>query len=671
MYRLFDTFFIMIQLVFINVNEYLPKTFFCDTISLYNNLRGEFMPPVYEYDKVPSPRSVGDVPRFLKELLGGFFKRFFYIVGIVWQTGHWILFLMTFLALFNGLTPVIGALLSKEIINELQAANTPVSEFFHSRIFMLLIYLFIYRVLKRLALTAGTAVDSLSGELVIKQIKLRIMNKSHELDLQYFDLPEFYEKLENANREAGMRPIQVITKTFTAASTLIELISYIAVMATAPGLGLAAFIIMAVSLPSAIISFIYRKRNFNYKRRRSKDRREMNYYSDVLVNKDIVKEVRIFGLTDFFADKFKKVFGEYFKGLRALVLSESLWQIALGTVSVIVNLFFCGIVALRVLSGEIMLGDYTLYTGAIMSIATCIATLISTSAGVYEGTLFIDNLMYFMNKSPSIVPTVTPGAKVKRDAPHTIEFKNVSFHYPGSERCVLQNINITFSPGQTTVLVGLNGAGKTTLIKLLTRLYDPTDGVILLDGRDIREYDLESLYGMFGIIFQDFGRYAVTVGENISFGDLSLTPSHDSLMEAARQSNADGFIEKLPQGIDTPLTRQFERTGSELSGGQWQKLAIARAFYSRSDILVLDEPTASLDPLAEQEIFNEFDRLRSGKMSIFVSHRLSSATTAGQIIVLEGGRVVEKGTHKELMEQKGKYYNLFSVQAKRYVEGTK
>ena len=629
------------------------------------------MPPVYEYDKVPPPRSVGDVPRFLKELLGGFFKRFFYIVGIVWQTGHWILFLMTFLALFNGLTPVIGALLSKEIINELQAANTPVSEFFHSRIFMLLIYLFIYRVLKRLALTAGTAVDSLSGELVIKQIKLRIMNKSHELDLQYFDLPEFYEKLENANREAGIRPIQVITKTFTAASTLIELISYIAVMATAPGLGLAAFIIMAVSLPSAIISFIYRKRNFNYKRRRSKDRREMNYYSDVLVNKDIVKEVRIFGLTDFFADKFKKVFGEYFKGLRALILSESLWQIALGIVSVIVNLFFCGIVALRVLSGEIMLGDYTLYTGAIMSIATCIATLISTSAGVYEGTLFIDNLMYFMNKSPGIVPTVTPGAKVKRNAPHTIEFKNVSFHYPGSERCVLQNINITFSPGQTTVLVGLNGAGKTTLIKLLTRLYDPTDGVILLDGRDIREYDLESLYGMFGIIFQDFGRYAVTVGENISFGDLSLTPSHDSLMEAARKSNADGFIEKLPQGIDTPLTRQFERTGSELSGGQWQKLAIARAFYSRSDILVLDEPTASLDPLAEQEIFNEFDRLRSGKMSIFVSHRLSSATTAGQIIVLEGGRVVEKGTHKELMEQKGKYYNLFSVQAKRYVEGTK
>ncbi len=629
------------------------------------------MPPVYEYDKVPPPRSVGDVPRFLKELLGGFFKRFFYIVGIVWQTGHWILFLMTFLALFNGLTPVIGALLSKEIINELQAANTPVSEFFHSRIFMLLIYLFIYRVLKRLALTAGTAVDNLSGELVIKQIKLRIMNKSHELDLQYFDLPEFYEKLENANREAGMRPIQVITKTFTAASTLIELISYIAVMATSPGLGLAAFIIMAVSLPSAIISFIYRKRNFNYKRRRSKDRREMNYYSDVLVNKDIVKEVRIFGLTDFFADKFKKVFGEYFKGLRTLILSESLWQIALGIVSVIVNLFFCGIVALRVLSGEIMLGDYTLYTGAIMSIATCIATLISTSAGVYEGTLFIDNLMYFMNKSPGIVPTVTPGAKVKRNAPHTIEFKNVSFHYPGSERCALQNINITFSPGQTTVLVGLNGAGKTTLIKLLTRLYDPTDGVILLDGRDIREYDLESLYGMFGIIFQDFGRYAVTVGENISFGDLSLTPSHDSLMVAARQSNADGFIEKLPQGIDTPLTRQFERTGSELSGGQWQKLAIARAFYSRSDILVLDEPTASLDPLAEQEIFNEFDRLRSGKMSIFVSHRLSSATTAGQIIVLEGGRVVEKGTHKELMEQKGKYYNLFSVQAKRYVEGTK
>lgn len=629
------------------------------------------MPPnMYEYDKVPLPKSIGDVPRYLKELLGGFFKRFFYIVGIVWQTGHWILFLMTFLALFNGLTPVIGSLISKEIINELQAANTPVDDFFGSRIFELLIFLFVYRVLKRLAVTAGTAVDSLSGELVVKEIKLRIMNKSHELDLQYFDLPEFYEKLENANREAGMRPIQVISKTFTAASTLIELISYIVVLAAAPRLGLAAVIITVVSLPSAIISFIYRKRNFNYKRRRSKDRREMNYYSDVLVNKDIVKEVRIFGLTDFFTDKFKKVFGEYFKGLRSLVLSESIWQIILGIVSVAVNLFFCGVVALRVLSHEIMLGDYTLYTGAIMSIATCIATLISTSAAVYEGTLFIDNLMYFMNKKATIVPACTPPAKVRRNVPHTINFKNVSFKYPGSDRFVLKNINLEFLPGQTTVLVGLNGAGKTTLIKLLTRLYDPTEGTILLDGRNLKDYDLSELYSMFGIIFQDFGKYAVTVGENISFGDLSAEPDKDMLIKAARQSNAEGFIERLPKGLDTPLTRQFERSGSELSGGQWQKLAIARAFYSSSDILVLDEPTASLDPLAEQEIFNEFDRLRAGKTSIFVSHRLSSATTAGQIIVLDGGTVAEKGTHRQLMEQKGKYYNLFSVQAKRYVEGS-
>lgn len=629
------------------------------------------MPPnMYEYDKVPLPKSIGDVPRYLKELLGGFFKRFFYIVGIVWQTGHWILFLMTFLALFNGLTPVIGSLISKEIINELQAANTSVDEFFGSRIFELLIFLFVYRVLKRLAVTAGTAVDSLSGELVVKEIKLRIMNKSHELDLQYFDLPEFYEKLENANREAGMRPIQVISKTFTAASTLIELISYIVVLAAAPRLGLAAVIITVVSLPSAIISFIYRKRNFNYKRRRSKDRREMNYYSDVLVNKDIVKEVRIFGLTDFFTDKFKKVFGEYFKGLRALVLSESIWQIILGIVSVAVNLIFCGVVALRVLSHEIMLGDYTLYTGAIMSIATCIATLISTSAAVYEGTLFIDNLMYFMNKKATIVPACTPPAKVRRNVPHTIEFKNVSFKYPGSSRFVLKNINLEFLPGQTTVLVGLNGAGKTTLIKLLTRLYDPTEGDIFLDGRNIKDYDLSELYAMFGIIFQDFGKYAVTVGENISFGDLSAVPDRDMLIKAAWQSNAEGFIERLPKGLDTPLTRQFERSGSELSGGQWQKLAIARAFYSSSDILVLDEPTASLDPLAEQEIFNEFDRLRAGKTSIFVSHRLSSATTAGQIIVLDGGTVAERGTHRQLMEQKGKYYNLFSVQAKRYVEGS-
>ena len=231
---------------------------------------------------------------------------------------------------------------------------------------------------------------------------------------------------------------------------------------------------------------------------------------------------------------------------------------------------------------------------------------------------------------------------------------------------MLKHINITLDAGSTTVLVGLNGAGKTTLIKLITRLYDPTEGVILLDGKDIRSYDVSALYKLYGIIFQDFGKYAESVRDNIWFGQVEKEPTDASIVEAAHRSGADAFIDKLEKGYDTPLMRYFEPEGLEPSIGQWQKLSIARAFYSDSDILILDEPTASLDPMAEQEIYDQFDRLRKDKTTVFVSHRLSSATTADRIVVLENGEITEVGTHTELMEQKGKYYKLFSTQAKRY-----
>ena len=233
---------------------------------------------------------------------------------------------------------------------------------------------------------------------------------------------------------------------------------------------------------------------------------------------------------------------------------------------------------------------------------------------------------------------------------------------------MLQNINLKFKPGETVVLVGLNGAGKTTLIKLLTRLYDPTEGYILLDGKDLRSYSVEDVYKTFGIIFQDFGKYAFTVAENIKFGDVSREATADDVQRAAALGDADDFISRLPDGYDTPLMRHFEENGTELSIGQWQKLAIARAFYSNHDILILDEPTASLDPIAEQEIYTQFDMLRENKTSIFVSHRLSSATIASKIVVLEYGKVIEEGTHAELMAAGGKYHELFTTQAKRYIE---
>jgi ATP-binding cassette subfamily B protein len=276
-------------------------------------------------------------------------------------------------------------------------------------------------------------------------------------------------------------------------------------------------------------------------------------------------------------------------------------------------------------------------------------------------------MIEFMKEEREIVPTVAEPAIPLRHVPHRIEFKNVSFRYPGMQHFVLKNVNLSFEDSDSVVLVGLNGAGKSTLIKLLTRLYDPTEGAIYLDGRDLREYDVEALYDIFGIIFQDFGRYSETVSENIRFGDVERDFDPDSVSTAASRSGADTFIERLPCGYDTPLTRMFEETGRELSVGQWQKLSVARAFYKDSEILILDEPTAALDPIAEQEVFTQFSRLSEGKIAVFVSHKLSSAVSASKIVVIDGGTVAEVGNHEELMALGGKYYELFSTQARRYV----
>ena len=271
-----------------------------------------------------------------------------------------------------------------------------------------------------------------------------------------------------------------------------------------------------------------------------------------------------------------------------------------------------------------------------------------------------------MNEEVTVVPSIENPHIPELDRPHTIEFRDVSFRYPGTDHDVISHINLKMEHGESVVLVGLNGAGKTTLIKLLTRLYDPTEGVILLDGRDVREYDVKAYHDMFGIIFQDFGKYAETVTENIEFGDIDRDHSFDDVQLAAKRGSATAFIEKLPLGFDTPLTRVFEDDGIELSGGQWQKLSVARAFYKKSEFLILDEPTASLDPIAEQEVFDRFQELSEDKITLFVSHRLSGAVNADKIIVLEYGKLVEVGNHEELMAKRGKYFTLFSTQAHRY-----
>lgn len=632
--------------------------------------RGERFGEEKRKPKVEPPKSLRDLPRYLKETVGGFFSRLFYIFRMVWETGHWILITMLLVAIFTGIFPVIISVISKDILNELQAAlvNESPVVIWGSSIFYLIIFLFVFKILEDIINRVKNFVTRIAGEKVVRYVKLQIMDKAKSLDLASFDRPEFYEKLENANREAGNRPIQVLSHTFDIMSTVIKLVSYMIILIAAPGMWWMALIMIAISIPNTIINFMYRRKTVNYMWRRSKERRQMNYYSDMMVNKDMVKEIRMFGLSDTFIDRYSSVFNVYYKGMRRLICSEYIWHIALAIVHSAVTCVFYILIATKVMQGTVGIGEYSLYTSALTSVSATVGSLITLSAHIYEGTLFIDNLISFIKEKQTVVPSVEAPLTVAHGAAHTIEFENVSFSYPGSDKRVLKNINLKFRPGETVVLVGLNGAGKTTFIKLLTRLYDPTEGRILLDGRDIKEYDTAELYKTFGIIFQDFGKYAASISENIAFGNVNKDADDKRVREAAKQANAEIFIDKLPDGYDTPLMRYFEKNGTELSIGQWQKLAIARAFYSDADILILDEPTASLDPMAEQEIFNQFDELRQDKMTIFVSHRLSSATIASKIIVLEYGELVEEGTHKELMAKGGKYYELFSTQASRYIE---
>ncbi|MBE6559902.1 MAG: ABC transporter ATP-binding protein [Ruminococcaceae bacterium] len=614
----------------------------------------------------PKPKSLKEVPVYIRDVTKDFFKRLFYMYTLVWEASPWMLFLMIFMAVFNGVTPVIGAQIRAELLNRL--ADAYVGDAVFQSILTLLVTLFVFNFTVNIITTVNNLIRRITNEVVVHYIKLKIMRKAKTVDLASFDMPEFYAKLENANREAGTRPMDILNSSFSLVSTLISMFSFITILwgvsPAAPG------IIILFAIPSAAVNFVYRAKNVKYIRERSRNRREMSYFGGLVTNHNMVKEIKLYNLADVFIGRFDEVFKTYYHGHRRLIINEQMWHMLMTVLRTGVN---CGLflyIAKKVCDGILKVGDYSLYTGALNSIGSGVTSFINTTATIYEGTLFIENMISFMEEETHIRPSIAEPAKPQRGIGHTIELRDVSFRYPGTERDVISHVNLTIRSGETMVLVGLNGAGKTTLIKLITRLYDPTEGVILLDGRDIREYDVEALYQIFGIIFQDFGKYAVTVAENIHYGEISRVANDEDIRRAARQSNAADYIESLPEGYDTPLMRIFDENGTDLSGGQWQKLAIARAFFADADFLILDEPTSALDPMAEQEIYNEFGKLSEGKTTIFVSHRLSSATTASKIVVLEYGQKVEEGTHTELMELKGKYYTLFTTQAQRYIEST-
>ena len=629
-------------------------------------------PPHIKNKQAEGPKSVKELPGYLKKTAKGFTSRLFYVVSLVYESSPAILFLMAFFCIFNGFLPVIGAYISKYLLDEIalligaSGSGSIVEDVFVTLrpILFLLVLQFIYLTVRKVTEHLNRSVVTIASELVVSHIKLKIANKSKSVDISSFDRVEFYEKLENANREAGTRPIGILAATFNVISAVISAVSFIVVLATLSPL--APIVIIVLAIPGAIVNYYYRNKNFRYMRFHSKDRREMTYFSDLMVNKDNVQEIRILNLGDTLITKYKSAFARYYKGLRRIILREGVLRVLVGVLSTLASCAVFAYVAYDVVFNNGLIGDYSLYTGALTSLNGYVTTIVTSTATIYEGTLFIDNMISYMKEERRVVPIIENPHRVERGAPHTIEIRNVSFSYPGSSVKVLDNVSFTINSGESVVLVGLNGAGKSTLIKLITRLYDVSEGEILLDGKNIKEYDLESYYDMFGIIFQNFGKYALSARENIEFGDVNRNHTADEVVASAKSADADEFISKLPKGYETSLTRMFDEDGVELSGGQWQKLSVARAFYKDSDVLILDEPTASLDALAEQAIFEQFSRLGEGKISIFVSHRLSSATSAKKIVVISKGKISEIGSHNELMEKKGEYHLLFSTQAKRY-----
>ena len=628
-------------------------------------------PPKPLNDGLEKPKKLKDIPAYLIKVVGGFFSRLFYIVSLCLEAKPSMFILLVVLCLVDGLVPVFGAYVSAQLVDRvadmiLLSRMGTVSEQgieILRPLALLFVLLFVYLLLRKLMARIRSIATNITGELVSNHIRMKIIGKATTLDLSSFDRPEFYEKLENANREAGMRPIQILNAAFSVTSAFISSISFIILL-----FGLSPFaplVILVAAIPGAAVNYAFRKKSFHYMRRHSKERRQMTYYSHLMTDKDMAKEVRLLGLSANFTGKYKAVFKKYYEGLKKLAIKEGTAQIVVGLVSAVVSCLLFVFVAYRVIfSGEGSIGDYSLYTGALTSITGYLATLLTATATIYEGTLFVNNLIDFMKEEPRVVPIVKEPIAPKRGVNHKIELRNLSFRYPGTDKYVLRNLNLTLDGGESDVLVGLNGAGKTTLIKLLTRLYDPTEGEILLDGVDIREYDVAAL---FGIVFQDFGRYAETTEEYIHLGDSMREIEENEIKSAANHAGADGFITRLPLGYETPLTRMFEDDGIELSGGQWQKLSVARAFYKNSDILILDEPTASLDAIAEREIFDRLTELSHNQLTIFVSHRLWSAVGADKIVVLSDGEIIELGNHKELMERKGEYHRLFSTQAEKYI----
>lgn len=494
------------------------------------------------------------------------------------------------------------------------------------------------------------------------EMNSRIIRKALELDLAHFENAEYYDKLENARREADWRSLQIVNNGFFLIQNVITLLSYSALLLRfSPWL---ALILFGATIPAFIVQNRLSELRFRVLSWRAPESRRLSYLEYLLTNLDAVKEVKLFGLGEPLLQRYSTLFNSFLEEDRAIARKRSLTSLGWGLLTSLSFYMAYAWIVLRAVTSAITLGDMTLYLGVFRGSQGMFQGILGGINQLYENGLFMSNLFAFLALEPQMVASSRslPAPSKFRQG---IEFRNVSFRYAGQETWALRNINLTIRPGEKIALVGLNGAGKTTLIKLLTRLYDPTEGQILVDGIDLREYDLNSWRNQIGVIFQDFVRYHLSAGENIGLGQVEALGDLPRIAQAAAKSGADEIIARLPEGYETTLGRWFWR-GRELSGGEWQKMALARAFMRDCELLVLDEPTAALDAENELRIFQQFRALIADKTAILISHRFSTVRMADRIFVIEQGEIAEQGSHEELLAQGGTYARLFTLQAESY-----
>jgi ATP-binding cassette subfamily B protein len=583
------------------------------------------------------------------------------VLHIVWESGPAVVAAGVGLRLLVALLPLallaVTRLIIDAIVRTVQTPTHPVQPHF----WWLVAAEFLLAVLGSLLSRTIDFMDALLADKYTRHVSIRVMKHAAELDLIAYEDPVFYDRLERARVQATDRlgMIQQIGSLIQQMVTAVSLSIYI--IAYSPWLLL---LLVGGILPAFLgeshFAFLGYAKNF----RQTPIRRQLDYLRLLGGSREAAKELKLFGLKGFLGDRFTRLWDQIYEENVALsrrrLIAGALLSL-LGTVGYYSAYVY---VIWRALIGSISIGTLTALTGAIVQVSGNIQQIFSTLSGIADQALFLTDLLAFFEMQPTIrsKPNALPAP---RPITRGFEFRNVSFSYPGTSRLVLDRLNFQLRPRERVALIGENGQGKTTIVKLITRLYDPTEGQILLDGVDLREYDLEDLYREIGVIFQDFMRYELTARENIAVGKIEQVGNLHLLQNAAFKSLAHEVVEKLPSRYEQMLGRRFEG-GVDLSGGEWQKLALARAYLRDAQLLILDEPTASLDARSECEVFQRFAELTAGKMALFISHRFSTVRMAERIVVLENGRIAEEGSHNELASLGGRYAEMFEMQAASY-----